>query len=260
MKKEDLNAFEGWFAGFVRTYGGGPEEDRKNIALKEEHTRNVCENISIIAREEGLSESEGLIALTIALFHDVGRFPQYRKYRTFNDAVSVNHGELGADVLSKSGLLETLPPSERELITLAVRYHNAFSLPRLDDGRALLFLKMIRDADKLDIWRVFIELFGQKREERASAAGIGLPDSPGYSGELVSVILEGKIIPLSRVKTLNDYKLLQLSWIFGLYFRASYRLTEERGIIGKMSSYLPQTEEMDKARTLLKRFVEGKLG
>jgi len=260
MTHGDYERFRNWFSNFGRDYYGGTEEDRRNIALKELHTKKVCENIGLIAADEGLPGGDRLIALTVALFHDLGRFPQYRKYRTFNDAVSVNHGELGADVLSKSGLLETLPPSERELITLAVRYHNAFSLPRIEDGRAILFLKLIRDADKLDIWRVFLELFGQKREERASAAGIGLPDSPGYSGQLVPVILEGKIIPLARVKNLNDYKLLQLSWIFGLYFRASYRLVKERGIIEKMSAYLPQTEEIENALRHLKGFVSGKVG
>jgi hypothetical protein len=260
MTEAEFRKFQDWFSGYVRGYLTGDQEDRKNMLLKEKHTVLVCGNIAIMAGEEVLSPSDRLLARCVGLFHDVGRFPQYRQYRTFNDARSVNHGELGARVLSENGVLAGLEGNEREWILTAVRYHNSFSLAHVKDERALLFLKLIRDADKLDIWRVFIEFFAQPREERASAAGIGLPDTPGYSGELLPVILRSEIIPLSRVRNLNDYKLLQLSWIFGLYFRASFRLTRERRIIESLASYLPRDGLIEKALVHLKKFVEEKLG
>ena len=35
------------------------------------------------------------------MLHDIGRFEQIKRYGTFNDSKSVDHGEFGADLLFK---------------------------------------------------------------------------------------------------------------------------------------------------------------
>ena len=39
--------------------------------------------------------------LTAGLLHDVGRFPQYSMYGTFFDSASVDHGCLGAEIITE---------------------------------------------------------------------------------------------------------------------------------------------------------------
>ncbi len=134
-----------------------------------------------IANELSLNENERLLSETIALFHDLGRFPQYARFKTFNDRVSVNHGMLGAQVLENEKVLLHLDEKEQELIIKAVKFHNAFSIPQNEKEEIVFFLKLIRDADKLDIWRVFLDYYESPSEERASAVGLGLPDTSEYS-------------------------------------------------------------------------------
>jgi len=258
MRKSDLETFKDWFSGYTQGFCTDNAGDRRNIDLKIHHTFLVCENIIGISQTEHLNENELLLAETAALFHDVGRFPQYAKYRTFLDSISVNHGRLGAEVLEEKNVLARMPVDEQDLIITAVKFHNAFEIPSFKDGQKILFLRLIRDADKIDIWRVFSEYFEGPEEERASAAGLGLPDGPGYSKNVLSCLYMKTSASLSDVKTLNDFKLMQLSWAYSLNFRYSFRLMAERNFIERISSLLPQTEEITGAIAVLKEYVDAR--
>jgi len=259
MTRDGLDFLKKWFSEYCSSFYSSNEEDRKNISLKEQHTYNVCKNIVLIAVEQSLTQNEIMLAETAALFHDVGRFSQYAKYKTFNDSISLNHGKLGAGILEKERLLKSLPEDEQELIIHTVKFHNAFSLPTLENQGMILFLKLIRDADKLDIWRVFTEYYGGSEAERASATTLELPDIPGYSEEVLSFLYKKQIVPNALLKTLNDFKLLQLSWVYDLNFRTSFRLLLEQDFIKRISAKLPQTEKIKKASLLLQEYANKKL-
>jgi putative nucleotidyltransferase with HDIG domain len=260
MQSSDLDTFKDWFSEYTRTFYTDNAEDSRNVDLKVRHTYFVCENIVGIAKEEHLGDNDLMIAETAALFHDIGRFLQYSRYKTFRDSISVNHGRLGAEVLDKENILRYLPLHERQLIINTVRFHNAFEVPPLEDQKNVLFLKLIRDADKLDIWRVFAEYYQSPEYEQASAVGLGLPDLPDYSKTVLSCLYEKKLATLSGLKTLNDFKLLQLSWVYDLNFRHSFRLMAERAYIRKIAAVLPHTEEIAGAISIIKKFVYAKAG
>jgi hypothetical protein len=259
MKRDDLIFYKKWFSDYCESFYSPDIKDQKNIHLKEQHSFNVCKNIVEIAKGLSLSNNQTILAETIALFHDIGRFPQYARYKTFRDSISVNHGLLGAQTLQEERVLQNLPENEQELIIQAVKFHNAFSIPRKQKHDTLFFLKLIRDADKLDIWRVFIEYYESPEVERASAVSLGLPDMPGYSEDVLSYLYKKQIVPHSKMKTLNDFKLLQLSWIYDLNFKPSLNLILERDYIDRITAKLPQTEEICKASLSLKEFVRQKL-
>jgi hypothetical protein len=89
-----------WFSGYCRSFYTDSMEDNRNFDLKEKHTSLVCTNMNILADSLTLHDNERLTAEAIALFHDVGRFEQYRRYSTFRDDISVNHATLGVRVLA----------------------------------------------------------------------------------------------------------------------------------------------------------------
>jgi len=260
MLHSDLDAFKDWFADYSRAFITDNSRDSRNIDLKVRHTAFVCENALLIGREEQWDERHALVAETAALFHDVGRFLQYSRYKTFRDNLSVNHGRLGAEILRENGVLKQIPSYEQELIINTVQFHNAFEIPPFEDRMKILLLQLIRDADKLDIWRVFAEYYLCPEDEQASAVGLGLPDLPEYSGAVLSCLHEKKLATLSGLKTQNDFKLMQLSWVYDLHFRHSFRLLTERSLIEKIASTLPQTEEIATALATIQTFVSEKSG
>src|SRR5512133_312426 len=247
MNQLDLDAIQLWFDTYVQTFCATDEEGLKNILLKVEHTRKVCEVMEILVVGEGLSAQDTLIATATALLHDVGRFPQYRRWRTFRDSDSDNHARLSVEVVRDEGVLNDLPPTERLLIEEAVRFHNLLQIPARLTSRAALFVKLIRDADKLDIWRVFLDYFRQPPEQRASAVSLGFPDLPEVSPACVASLSAGQVVHLDSVRSLNDFRLLQISWVYDLNFPSSYRLLKERDYVAALAAALPPATEIGRA-------------
>jgi len=260
MQSNDLAFFKTWFTEYSETFYTDDAEDNKNIELKVRHTSFVCKNSVLIAREEHPGDNNVLIAETAALFHDVGRFFQYSKYKTFRDNISVNHGRLGAEILRETEVLASIALREQELIINTVKFHNTFEVPTFGDEQKILFLRLIRDADKLDIWRVFAEYYHNAEGGHASAVSLGLPDRPDYSPTVLSCLHKKTLASLPDLETLNDFKLMQLSWVYDLNFRHSFRLLAERDLIHKIASTLPQTKEIAGALAVVKEFVSEKSG
>jgi hypothetical protein len=240
MDRNEVERLKSWMAGYCRSFYGGSDADDRNIALKEMHTARVCANILPIARGEGLAENGLLLAETIALFHDLGRFPQYRRYKTFRDSISVNHAALGGDVLRQEKVLDKLPRHEQDMVIRSVCLHNVFAVPPHLDDTGGLFLRLVRDADKLDIWQVFIDYYRLPESERASAVGLGFPDLTGCSAGVIAALEGQEMVKLDTVRTLNDFKLLQLSWVFDLNYATSFRLLAERDLLRQLAATLPE--------------------
>ncbi len=244
MNQSELDRLQSWFDSYVQTFYDTDDDGLRNIRLKVEHTGQVCRVMELLAAGEGLSPDDARIAAAAALLHDVGRFPQYRRWRTFRDSDSDNHARLSVEVLREQRLLERLEVGERLLIEEAVRFHNLLELPARLKSPTALFLKLLRDADKLDIWRVFLDYFQKPPEERASAASLGFPDRPEISPECVATLAAGRVIRLDTVKTLNDFKLLQISWVYDLNFPSSCRLLAERGHIQRLAATIQPGEAL----------------
>jgi hypothetical protein len=203
--------------------------------------------MELLATGEGLTPDEARIAAAVALLHDVGRFPQFRRWRTFRDSDSDNHARLGIEVIREQGLLNGLPAAERLLVEEAVRFHNLLAPPLRFSSPTALFIRLIRDADKLDIWRVFLDYFSQPEDLRPSAVTLGFPDLPEVTPACVAELAAGRVIRLENVRVLNDFKLLQISWVYDLNFRSAYSLLQRRGHIPALAATIPLDESAAQA-------------
>ncbi|MFO7769634.1 MAG: HD domain-containing protein, partial [bacterium] len=200
LREEDVREVEAWFHGHVRSFRSEDEDLQRNITLKEEHTRRVCSEIRDLGEQLDLDPPELFLTDIIARLHDVGRFEQYARYRTFSDRDSENHAALGIAVLRKEGVLDRFDAPVRELILCAIRYHNRAVLPEEETPDCLFFSRLLRDADKLDIWRVVIDHYHRGAGEGNAAIELGLPDTPGFSREVYEDLLQHRIVDIAHVK------------------------------------------------------------
>lgn len=246
-----------WFGSFCASYREPDAEAQRNLDLKELHTRKVWEAARLIAA--GGSDRRPFLAETAALFHDLGRFPQYREYRTFRDSESVNHAHLSVQIVVQHGLLESLPQEEQDCVLSAVRLHNVFRVPEGLPAAHADLLKIVRDADKLDIWRVFREYYEAPPEKQASAAALGLPDEPGCSPPVLETLQAGQLVSLDQLRTLNDFKLLQLSWVYDINFPATLALIKERSLIEGIAATLPPDQVVSAAVESVRRYLDERL-
>lgn len=259
MNADELQSLKDWFFAYCNSFSTPIAEDQRNLALKQTHTREVCLNNLRIAQDLKLGREQTMLAEAAALFHDLGRFPQYGQYKTFDDSISINHGALGVKVLLDNNVLRNLPKHDQDLIIRSVTLHNVFSLPAKLGDETRLFAKMLRDADKLDILRVVLEYFEQDKGSRAEAVTLGLPESPEYSQEVLSCLFKGEMVRKSMLKTRNDFKLLQLAWIYDLNFTGSLQIVVERDYISKLAKQLPGTDEISRGIDVVRGYVKGKL-
>ncbi len=229
MQKEDLNFFRKWFWNYVDDFSSADSFIYDNIGMKIEHTTKVCENIVLLAKSETVGEEGCRLAETIALFHDLGRFEQFTKYKTFKDSDSENHALLGIKILKRKGILSRLSRNEKSLILKAVEYHNLKEIPGciIDSKELLFYSKLIRDADKLDILRLISENYDEGGKVRNPALDIYLPDTTGCTESIIKDILNNRMADIKDVKNLNDLKLLRLSWIFDINFQATFSILKE---------------------------------
>ena len=248
MNSHQLTDLYTWFDRYVEPFLATDREGQKNIQLKIEHTQKVCAAMAELAAGEGLSEHDSRIAAAVALLHDVGRFPQYLRWRTFLDSASDNHARLAIDVIRAENILAGIDSDEQILIEEAVRFHNMLTPPAGFKSATRQYIDLIRDADKLDIWRVFVELLAQSPEDRPTAATLGLADLPDIiSDACVATLNSQTIVHLDTIKCFNDFKLLQISWIYDLTSRTAKRILAERGYIPALAATLPKRADISEA-------------
>lgn len=265
MKKDDLELLRKWFLDYTAQFFSSDPFIQKNFDLKTEHTKRVCQNILLLAKAQGIGEEKCRLAETIALFHDLGRFEQFLKYKTFYDSESENHALLSLKILEKAEILASFPLAEKNIILKAIEYHNLIEIPileydeSLEDSRELLFYsRLIRDADKLDI----LKLVSQdcKEKERNPALEYSLPDTPGCAQAIIADILENRMAKIGDVKNRNDMKLLRLSWVFDINFLATFVILKQEGYLDIILSSISDVEEICLIKTHIKKYLDQAKG
>jgi hypothetical protein len=258
MTAPQLNALAAWFDDFVATFAGASAAKQRNYDLKVEHTYEVCANIERLTAVLKMEPEERRLASAIALCHDVGRFPQYQHYGTFNDATSLNHATLAIQTLNAVGILNPLADDVRSLLLSAVALHNVFTVPEDLDPILSLFVLLIRDADKLDIWRVLVEYYASGPETRASAVVLELPDTGFCTESALKEVAAGRMPNRDLLVTVDDIKLLQLSWVYDLNFDESFAIMAERGYLEDLADLLPCQEGRQEAVDAVRAYVQSR--
>jgi len=206
-----------------------------------------------------LDEEQLQIGETIALFHDIGRFEQFKRYRTFNDRRSQNHAKLSVEILKRTGVFTRLSKAEKKITYKAISYHNLYKLPTEDEDICLFYAKLLRDADKLDIWSTITEYYRKRHLHPNPALELELPDTQEYSPHFIDSIMNCRCTDMGNIKTCNDMKLSLLSWIFDINFLPTYHYIQHHRYINRVVDSLPDTEDIRKAQKHVNRYIKRKL-
>lgn len=216
------------------------------IILKEKHTWKVTANCKALAEHLGLNEHDVWLARMIGLFHDVGRFYQFTVYRTFNDALSENHAKLGLKVIADLPFMQKLSPDDLATLKFAIGNHNAKEIAPTDNMRFLAFAKLIRDADKIDIYRVLKPYL--------------LPtDGTGCSPDFLELFIEGKQCDYTKMRTQDDRKLVRLMWVYDINFAWSLEQIMKQNYVEDIIAKLPQDDKMQLGFARLRKYIQEKL-
>ena len=231
------------FKEYVKKYN--PEDEK--IKIKIVHIEKVAENSKRIAQNLGLSQEDVELAELIGLLHDIGRFEQVRLYHTFVDKDSINHGEYGAKILFEDGLIRNFIKDNKfdKIIKLAIVNHNRADIEEDLTERERLHAKIIRDADKTDIFRILIS--GDKKAiwEKADLSDDKISD------EIYREFVEDKRINYKERKTSADILVSHFNYVYDLNFPETRKIIRDNKYIDKLYQRFKFNDE-----ETMKRFNE----
>ena len=258
--RELIKRMHEWMTHYMKSFYSDDAEVQQGILIKEKHTGYVTANCIELAKFLKLSVHDVELAEIIGLFHDVGRFRQYSIYKTFNDAESEDHADLALKVIDELEFFKELSAQDYDILKFAIQNHNKKTVAPTDDERKILFAKIIRDADKLDIYRVLEPFLAQANADK-------MPNFIKSKGNLIAEIspdfvenfVTGNQADYRKIRTNGDRKIVRLMWIYDVNFSWTMQKIVERGYIEKIVSNLPMDERIAEGVRRLRNHVENKL-
>jgi len=227
------------YDAYVDTFRGADGALPDMMRLKRVHTAFVVENATLIADGEGFDAGTREAALAAALLHDTGRYEQLKRYNTFRDSDSVDHAAFSHGIVKEKGWLDGDP--RREAILAAVLYHNRRELPDGLDSLTAACAHAVRDADKLDIFRVLEDQVAHTDWRTDARAFWNLRADAAPSPAVVGCIERGLPVDYQDIRSLADFVLIQVGWmISGLRYATSRRICRERGHLAFRRGFLHQ--------------------
>ena len=242
----DLVKLSAAYDRYVDTYREANGELPVMMRLKRVHTAFVVKNAELIADGEGFDAVTRETALAAALLHDTGRYEQLRRYNTFRDSDSVDHAVFSHGIVAEKGWLDEVTDAAdrqraKEAVLKAVLYHNRRDVPGDMDALTAAAAHAVRDADKLDIFRVLEDQVANTDWRKDSRAFWNLKVEAPPSAAVVDCIEHGRPVDYQFIKVLADFVMIQVGWMMsGLHFATSRRLCAARGHLAYRRDFLHQ--------------------
>jgi hypothetical protein len=239
MTRDFLETLTRRYHAYVDTFRAADGALPQMLQLKLEHTLCVVGDAKRIMAGEAWPEGAYVLGEACALLHDVGRYSQLQEFETFQDAKSIDHAARGVEVTEREGLLEGLDGSERKRIRTTVALHNKKSVPAALDAETARLVHLVRDADKLDIFRVMEVAIEDGSLERNPEIAWELQLKGPPTTEVVEAVRQGHSVSYALVKSLSDFVLIQVGWLIGgLHYPAALRLASERRVLEYREAFL----------------------
>lgn len=248
------------FNDFLEQY---TDRSQDGFELKVCHTYHVASNARDIAIRLGLGEEDRNLAEVIGLLHDIGRFEEITFLKRF-DSVKFDHASYGVKLLFDEGLIRKFVDDDSydEVIKAAIDNHSRLNIVSGDllDDRVLLHCKIIRDADKLDNFRVKIE---ENVNKIFSGKGIEDDDFEKslLSDKVYDAIKKRQCVDIYDRVTVLDYWCCTLAFVFDLNFKESYEIVKDNNYINILIDRfdyndLKTKQRMEDIRRIINNYID----
>lgn len=231
------------------------------ISLKIRHTYGVVDACDYLAKSMNLSEEDHNLALLIGLLHDIGRFEQLTRFNSYDDNL-LPHADAGLDVLFEQGWIRKFTDTDiyDDIIYHAIKNHSIYTIDPTLSGQALLHAQIIRDADKLDNFRVKTEdsipaMLDVTEEELGKEA---------VTETIFKCFSNHKLILKDDRKTHMDMWISYLAFIYDFNFPASFQYVLKNDYINLNIDRIPYSnpdtaEKMKKIKEIATLYCEDKI-
>ena len=225
MKKKSEIAFDKYISNY--------DLNEKQIRYKYLHSYEVEKLMKKLAKALKLSEEETKLAELIGLLHDIGRFEQVKKYGSCSDSkTGVDHADESCVYLFDKGHIRDFIEDDKydDILKDAIKYHNKLEIDKSIKGKNLFFAKMIRDMDKVDIYRVLYTEYKGKFNKNE------------ITKKVSDIFYSHKTMDIHILNSKTDEILSIIAFIYDINFKESFKILKESNYLEKYF----QTIEVDK--------------
>lgn len=230
------------------------------ISLKIRHTYCVMDACEYLARNLKLDETNYKLAILIGLLHDIGRFEQLTRFNSYDDTL-ICHAQCGIEVLFDQGhIRDFIDTNEYDnIIYHAIKNHSAYAIAPGLNEQELLHAQLIRDADKLDNYRV-------KRDDTIEALLDMSAEELGtykISDHIFETFASHKTILKADRVTPMDMWISYLALLFDFNFAPSFNYILENDYINAIIDRIPYSnpdtaKKMNKIKEIAIDFCQTK--
>ena len=204
-----------------------------DINYKFRHSYRVYELCEKLSKELGLNDEDILLCSVIGLLHDIGRFEQLKEFSSYKD-VNLDHAEFGAKLLFEEGLIDKFKIDKKyyDIIKFSIRNHNKYKIEDTDDDKKIMFSKILRDADKIEIIKASI-IYGD----------YDIPEcKKDVSKNIEKSFFKNEQSKIEDVKNKNDEALLLLAFLFDINYSVSLKIIRDENIVDKFYKNIKNKE------------------
>lgn len=242
----NLDLIKEEFDNYVKNF----DMESYDINYKYKHSYRVYKISESISEGLNLNGEDILLASVIGLLHDIGRFEQLKEYSSYND-INLDHADYGAKLLFQHNLIKKFNIDKKyyDIIEFAIRNHNKYEIEDTNDNRKLMFAKIVRDADKIDILKAHAIYCDYKIQETEE----------DISNKVKDTFYNEKQINRIDKKTSNDGILLLLALIFDINFKVSAYLIEDGNIVNELYDKLKNKDRFKEFFNYIKIYLDEKV-
>ena len=238
-----------------RKYVSNYNPDDFKISLKINHSFRVAEYARILAKELGVNED---FSELIGLLHDIGRFEQIRRYDTFDDRKSIDHADLGAEILAENNYVANYCDEEykMQVIIDAVRNHNKYKIDDKIAGEELVYCRIVRDADKIDI----LNYMDYEDVNQLYMSDTLLTSK--ISDEVMDEMVSGIVVNRYKSKTKIDSFVSEIGFIYDINYSKSIEIIKKNNSINKMFDIVKDSvekERLDIIKDYIINYMESRI-
>ena len=236
--------------------------EKEGIKRKQLHSLRVMEESKKVAKALKLNKEEIELAELIGLLHDIGRFEQYNRENEQCNEMILDHANLGVEILVKDDYIKKYIDDKHyiPIILKAIKNHNKLEIEDDLNEEELLYAKIIRDADKLDIFYEGVEIYWNTKKEKEN-----------IENSKISSKIEEQLKNEKQVKKLGNEKndtvdslLMLLSYIYDINFRETLEIIDKENYVNKILNRFDfkdekTKEQIEELKEILLKFIKTSL-
>ena len=236
--------------------------EKEGIKRKQLHSLRVMEECKKVAKALKLNKEEIELAELIGLLHDIGRFEQYNRENEQCNEMLLDHANLGVEILVKDDYIKKYIDDKYyiPIILKAIKNHNKLEIEDDLNEEELLYAKIIRDADKLDIFYEGVEIYWNTKKEKEN-----------IENSKISSKIEEQLKNEKQVKKLGnerndtvDSLLMLLSYIYDINFRETLAIIDKENYVNKILNRFDfkdekTKEQIEELKEILLKFIKTSL-